>query len=87
MSARPRTRRLHIDRLELDLRGLAPGHAEQAARALGPALARALGDVRGVAPAERIDAGRVAGSATESPHALADAVATRIAARLREPRS
>ena len=34
--------RLRIGRLDLDLRGVAPATAEAAARALGPALARAL---------------------------------------------
>ena len=34
--------RLRIGRLDLDLRGVVPATAEAAARALGPALARAL---------------------------------------------
>jgi hypothetical protein len=83
-----RLRRLHIDRLQLDLRGVTPQTAEAAARALGPALARALAaDPRAVAPAERIDAGRIASPALPSAHELAAGIAERVARRMRGPRS
>lgn len=36
------TKRIHIDRLDLSLRGVAPATAEDAARLLGPALTQAL---------------------------------------------
>ena len=53
-------KRLVIDRLELDLRGLSPASAEEAARLLGPALARALAQGSLTArPATRLDAGRI----------------------------
>jgi hypothetical protein len=42
MSRMP-VRRVTIDRLDLDLRGIEPRAAETAARALGPAIERALG--------------------------------------------
>jgi hypothetical protein len=41
------TRRIHIDRLELDLRGIEPKTAEAATRRLGPALEKALAQRRG----------------------------------------
>jgi hypothetical protein len=71
---------LHIERLELDLRGVTPEIAEAAARALGPALARALSarDVPSTS-AGRIDAGRIASSATPSANQLAGDMARRIA--------
>lgn len=81
-------RRLHIERLELDLRGVAPASAEAAAHALGPALARVLGvDADGIEAKRRIDAGRVATSASPEPGALAAGIAQRIAASLRKERS
>ena len=77
-------RRVRIDRLELDLRGIAPATAEAAARALGPALADALA-ARNVhiAAADRIDAGRIASPASPDAHDLARAVAGRIAHTIR----
>jgi hypothetical protein len=73
-------RRLHIDRLELDLSGIAPTTAEAAARALGPALSQALAShVGNAAPAERIDAGRITSPASPSAHELAAGIAQRIA--------
>jgi hypothetical protein len=87
-------RRIRVGRLELDLRGIAPGTGEEAARALGPALANALTHLansrsadrdsglggRGAAAGrlDRIDAGRV-----ESPRSPdADDLAARIARRI-----
>ena len=87
MSAAAPPRRLHIDRLELDLRGIDPATAEAAVRvlapALGPELARALAQrVAPLAPAVRIDAGRMASPASPSVDALAAGMAQRIAGSL-----
>lgn len=77
-------RRVRIDRLELDLRGIEPGTAEAAARALGPALARELAALRGpVSAAERVDAGRVSSAAAPDPPDLAAGIARRIAGTIR----
>jgi hypothetical protein len=87
-SERSPRRRLHIERLELDLRGVAPATAEATAQALGPALARALAvDAGDIAAKKRIDAGRIATRATPEPGALANRIAQRIAASLRRERS
>lgn len=76
----PSRRRLHIDALELDLRGIAPATAEAAVRALGSALAQALARQHApLAPTERIDAGRIASPASPSAHELATSIAQRIA--------
>lgn len=76
-------RRVHIDRIELDLRGLSPAMAGEAARALGPALARALASsAHRVAPAERLDAGTVRTSSTAEAHTLTTAIANRIARKV-----
>ena len=80
----PSGRRLRIDRLELDLRGIAPATAEAAARALGPALAEAMASQRApIAPSERIDAGRIANPASSSAQDLAAGIARRIARSVR----
>jgi hypothetical protein len=77
-------RRLRIDRLEMDLRGIAPATAETVARALGPALAQAMTSQRvGIAPSERIDAGRIASPAPASAQDLAAGIARRIARSVR----
>lgn len=77
-------RRVHIDRLELDLRGVSAETAEAAARALGPALAQALASHRtGIAGTERVDAGRIASPASPSPRQLATGIAQRVAQSLR----
>ena len=79
-SPAPPRRRVRIDRLELDLRGIAPATAEAAARALGPALAKALAPQHAhLAPADRIDAGRIASPAAPGAHDLAAGIAQRIA--------
>jgi len=80
-------RRLHIAKLELDLRGIEPGVAEAAVRALGPALGPALAHAlaQGAGPlasAERIDAGRITSSASPSAHTLAAGMAQGIASSL-----
>jgi hypothetical protein len=75
------TRHVHIDRLDLDLRGLDPALAEAAVRALGPALQRQLAQAGSRPPAQsapRIDAGHV--PAGGDAQALADRLAQRIAA-------
>jgi len=78
--SRPAGRRLRIDRLDLDLRGITPATAEAAARRLGPALTEALTSRRayGVS-ADRIDAGRVESPASPDPHDLAVRIARRVA--------
>ena len=82
-----RRRRLRIDRLELDLRGIAPATAEAATRALGPALADALAPHHAhIAPAERIDAG-IASPASPGAHDLAASIARRIAGAARRGQS
>ncbi len=76
-------RRVHIDRIELDLRGLSPAKAREAARALGTALARALaGSAHRIAPAERLDAGTVRTLSTAEAHTLTTAIANRIARKV-----
>lgn len=84
MTAPSPRRRLRIDRLELDMRAIAPATAEAAARALGPALAHALAAHQApIAPADRIDAGRIASPASPGAHDLAAAIAQRIAHTVR----
>jgi hypothetical protein len=81
----PRTgRRLRIDRLELDLRGIPPVTAEAAARALGSELARALASQRpAIAPADRIDAGRINSGPSPAADDLAANVARHVARAIR----
>jgi hypothetical protein len=82
LPARPR---LHIERLELDLRGLDPATAQAAVRALGPALAQALAGAS--PPAEsraRLDAGSLAAPAAPASGPLATSMARRIARSLKE---
>lgn len=81
--------RLHIERLELDLRGIAPTTADAAARMLGPALARALAQLQGGAGAPAasvsavaVDAGRLDAAAGATAPALATQMAGRIASRI-----
>lgn len=84
-SDRPR-QRLHIQRLDLDLRGIAPETAQAIASALGPALARQLAQIpQTVRPAQHLDAGRLASTASPDPAALAGRIARRIVARMGEP--
>lgn len=81
-SRRQPTRRLHIKRVDLDLRGVATSTVEVAARLLGPALARALaGRHINETSAERIDGGRInlAGAADAGP--LSSQLAQRIAGK------
>jgi hypothetical protein len=76
-------RRLRVDRLDLDLRGIAPSTAEAVARALGPALANALRSVRPrVTASGRLDAGRIASAASPAATDVAAAVAKQIARSL-----
>ena len=80
----PSVRRLRIERLELDARGVDPAVAEAAARALGPALARTLAPHRlNIAPADRIDAGRFASPVPTGTQDLAIGIAEHIARTLR----
>jgi hypothetical protein len=81
-------KRLSVERLDLDLRGVSRETAEHAARLLGPALARALEGRRVTASAaESIDAGHVATQATTDAGALAGSVAQRIAEKTSRSRS
>jgi len=76
-------RRIHIDRLDLDLRGIDPAVAEAAVRLLGPALQAQFAQRQGpITSAARIDAGRIAPPG--EPHALASRLAERIAQRTQE---
>ncbi|MPZ45830.1 MAG: hypothetical protein GEV05_21075 [Betaproteobacteria bacterium] len=92
MTSERSPRRLHIERLDLDMRGIPPATAEAAVRALGPALAREplarefVADAGNVGAKRRIDAGRLAASASPEPGALAAGIAQRIAASLRRSR-
>ena len=75
------TRHVHIDRLDLSLRGISPTTAESAAQLLGPALARALR--RDAVPAPNQD--NLEAAAT--PDALAGHVAGQLARRIADERS
>jgi hypothetical protein len=79
------TRRVHIDRLDLDFSGIPPATAEAAARLLGPALERALGR-KHAAPAAEIDAGRIAMTGRPDAQALATQMAGRIARQFGDER-
>jgi hypothetical protein len=73
-------KRLVIDRLELDLRGLSPASAEETARLLGPALARALAHGSLTARStKRLDAGRIDHATRAQPQPIAARVAEHIA--------
>jgi hypothetical protein len=75
-------KRLVIDRLDLDLRGVSPASAETVARLLGPALARAMRNRKiDASPAQRIDAGHLGLATAAEPGVLAIHIAQRIAHR------
>ena len=82
MSA-PALRRLRIERLEIDLRGIASETAEAAAHAIGPALSKALEPGATATSADRLDAGRITSPASPDAAGLAGAIARRIASALR----
>ena len=76
----PTRRRVRIERLDLDMRGIDADRAERAARALGPALAAVITPHRAIAAAaDRIDAGRVESPAGAGSRDLAAAIARRVA--------
>lgn len=82
MSTERRRQRLHIERLDLDLRGIAPETAQAIAQALGPAIARQLAQApRSAQPAQHLDAGRLTSTASPDPAALAGRIARRVVAR------
>lgn len=84
-ATRQPTLRLRIERLELDLHGVAPPTAEAAARLLGPALARALAGHRiGAVSGERMDAGRIGLTGAVDARTLASQLAQRIAGKTTE---
>ncbi len=73
------SRRVQIDRLELDMRGIAPATAEAVGRLLGPALAQALDPARlASVRADRIEAGQIEASGRRDPQGLARQVAGQI---------
>ena len=75
-------KKLLIERLNLDLRGIAPVTARSAARLLGPALAQALGGRRLIdRPAPSIDAGRAGIETAHDATGLASHIARQIAAK------
>ena len=72
-------KRMRIDRIDLHLHGVAPSTAQDAARLLGPALARALAGKTMANAGADLDAGRLRlAQAPEAP-ALASGIAARIA--------
>lgn len=76
--------RLHIERLELDLRGISPDTARAAADALGPALRQAMAaDPQAARSAGSLDGGRIASPATPGAHALAALIAQRVASTVK----
>ena len=75
-------KKLRVERLDLDLRGVSPGVAEAAVRQLGPALQRALAERRlNTHSTTKLDAGRIVLGANSDATVLADGVAERIANR------
>ena len=81
-------KRLLIDRLELDLRGVPYATAELAARQIGPALARVLAERQLTEPpAANLDAGSVAFGAASDANTLAARVAQQIAGKTSRSRS
>jgi hypothetical protein len=78
-------RRVHIDRLELDLRGIPAATAQRAVDLLGPALGKALAGGKAHKAAGHVngaDAGRISTSAGVEPQPLARKMARRIAATI-----
>lgn len=83
-------RRVHVDAIELDLRGVSADTATRAAHLLGPALAQAFGGRRGDGGHDAggieggdIDGGRIELAASAGPETLATLLAQRIAERTR----
>jgi hypothetical protein len=73
-------RRLAIERLELDLRGIPHATAEAATRLFGPALVRAMAGRRlAAAPATAIAPGSIEFEASPDANALATRLARHIA--------
>lgn len=73
------TRRVHIDRLDLDMTGITPATAAAAVRLLGPALERALGQAKAAAGG---DAGRIEATARTDAPTLAGEMAGRLAQKI-----
>jgi hypothetical protein len=75
-------KKLSIERLNLDLRGVSPATARSAAQLLGSALAQALAGHRLIdRPAASIDAGRTGIETAHDPARLASHIARQIAAK------
>jgi hypothetical protein len=75
-------KKLSIERLNLDLRGVSPATARTVAQLLGPALAQALAGRRLIdRPAASIDTGRTGIETAHDSSRLASHIARQIAAR------
>jgi hypothetical protein len=79
-------RRINIDQLDLDLRGLPHAVAQSVAQRVGPALTlalrAALAQRRAGSALAREPAGKVQARPTSDPHALVTGIAQRVAARI-----
>jgi hypothetical protein len=81
-------KRIAIERLDLDLRGVPQPTAESAARLIGPALARALSGRQVVGTrGAGIDAGRIAMETAPDANALSTRIAQQIAGKTSRGRS
>lgn len=81
---------LHIDRLELDLRGIPAGIAREAVATLGPALQQAIAaqaTAPGLPPGAALNAGTLTLPHGATAAALRDALAERLARSLQPPAS
>ncbi len=78
-------RRVHIDRLDIDVRGIPVATAWSAMQLLGPALKQALESHAVVSQrgssSDALEAGRVMSSATVQPQTLANQIAVQISSR------
>lgn len=82
------TKRIVIDRLDLNLRGIDQATAQAAARLLGPALSRALQQRNFTARAiDTLDAGHIDTPASPQPAELATRIARQIARHTSTPRT
>lgn len=80
--------RLHIGRLELDLRGISPATARAAADMLGPALREAMAaNPHAPRSAASLDGGRIASPAASDAQGLAARIARRVASTIKRGQS
>jgi hypothetical protein len=81
-------KQITIDRLELDLRGVAQPTAQAASRLIGPALARALQGRHVVATgATAVNGGRIAMRAAPDAGTVSERIAQRVALKISRSRS